>query len=53
MNRTIRYALIARCKLPLQGRIALFACLLATMLLATVGSTAPKIILISLDGATP
>ena len=53
MNRTMRYAFIACRTLLLRGRIPLFACLLTTMLLATEASAAPKVILISLDGARP
>ena len=53
MNRTMRYTFVTCRKFLLCGRIPLFACLLACMLLATEASTAPKVILISLDGATP
>ena len=53
MNRTMRYTFVACGKLLLWGRTPLFACLLTIMLLATEASTAPKVILISLDGATP
>ena len=35
MNRTMRYAFVACRKFLLEGPIPLFACLLATMLLAT------------------
>jgi Type I phosphodiesterase / nucleotide pyrophosphatase len=53
MKRIIRYVFVACRTFLLQGRIPLFTCLLATMLLATEATTAPKVILISLDGATP
>ena len=53
MNRTMRYAFVACRKFLLEGPIPVCACLLATMLFATEASTAPKVILISLDGATP
>jgi predicted AlkP superfamily pyrophosphatase or phosphodiesterase len=53
MNRAMRYTFVTCREFLLCGRTPLFACLLACILLATEASTAPKIMLISLDGATP
>jgi hypothetical protein len=53
MDQTLRHTFVTCRKFLLCGCSPLFACLLACMLLATEASPAPKIILISLDGATP
>jgi hypothetical protein len=51
MNRTMQYTFVACRTFSLQRYRLLFACLLTAMLLATEGSAAPQLILISLDGA--
>ncbi len=53
MNRTIHETLVPCRLFFLTGRIPVFAGLLTCLLLATAALAAPKVIVISLDGATP
>jgi predicted AlkP superfamily pyrophosphatase or phosphodiesterase len=53
MHGTMRHSFVARQARMLRVPVPMFACLLAVTLLAAGASAAPKVILISLDGATP
>jgi hypothetical protein len=53
MNQSMRSSLVARRKLLLRVLTLMFTCLLAATLLTTGAWATPKVILISLDGATP